>query len=141
MIELFRASVRIIARHDYSEEQVLAWAPDVIDPVAWDAKYRDRQAWVVVVDGGLAGFADLEPDGHLDMMYVDPHRQGCGVGTALLHRVERGARALDLRHLYTEASITARPFFERRGFDLVTPQTVHVRGQDLINFRMRKELR
>jgi putative acetyltransferase len=33
LIQLFRDSVRSIARRDYSERQVLAWAPDFIDPV------------------------------------------------------------------------------------------------------------
>lgn len=31
LIDLFRATVRMIARRDYTEAQVLAWAPDHID--------------------------------------------------------------------------------------------------------------
>ncbi len=87
-----------------------------------------------------AGFSDLEADGHLDMMFVDPRFQGRGVATALLERVEAEARSLSLSRIFTEASITARPFFERRGFRLIAPQTVELRGQRLVNFRMEKGL-
>jgi putative acetyltransferase len=31
-------------------------------------------------------------------------------------------------HVFTEASITGRPFFERRGFIVVGPQMVEKRG-------------
>ena len=40
----------------------------------------------------------------------------------------------------THASITARPFFEARGYRVVRPQQVERRGQVLTNFVMEKEL-
>ncbi|MBF0306399.1 MAG: GNAT family N-acetyltransferase [Alphaproteobacteria bacterium] len=134
MIALFRQSVRVVARSDYTAAQTLAWAPDDIDADAWAARLSTRWCWVAEIGGALAGFAELEPDGHLDMMYVHPAHQGRGVATALLGHAE----AIGLARLYTEASITARPFFERRGFRLVAAQTVVRRGQELVNFRMEK---
>ncbi len=47
---------------------------------------------------------------------------------------------IETRRLHTEASITARPFFERCGFLLVAEQTVALRGQQFVNFRMEKPL-
>ncbi len=38
----------------------------------------------------------------------------------------------------TEASITAKPFFESQGFLVVKQQEVERRGQKLINFAMEK---
>jgi len=140
MIDLFRASVRMVARRDYTHEQVMAWAPDEIDRRSWAARYTSRRAWVAEIDSHVAGFSDLEPDGHLDMMYAHPAYQGRGVATALLEQFEGAARGLGLARLYTEASITARPFFERRGFQLVTAQIVSKRGQDFMNYRMEKHL-
>src|SRR6185312_12083990 len=88
----------------------------------------------------IAGFIELEGASHLDMLYVHPAVQRRGVATALLGELESAARELGARRLQTEASITARPFFERRGFLLVAEQTVALRGQRLINFRMEKPL-
>jgi putative acetyltransferase len=140
LIDLFRASVRRVAIRDYSEDQVRAWAPDVVDREAWAARRASRPTWVVEIDGAIAGFSDLEPDGHLDNMFVHPDHQGRGVASALLAAVEAEAARLGLGRLFTEASITARPFFERKGFTVIRPQTVSVRGQDFVNYRMEKRL-
>ena len=67
-----------------------------MDPGAWARKRRSRPTWVAEVDGEAAGFADLEENGHLDMMFVDPRFQRLGVATALLDGVLAQARALGL---------------------------------------------
>jgi putative acetyltransferase len=139
IIEIFRSSVRIIARRDYTQDQVLAWAPDDINIAGWRG-YATRRAFLAEDERGPVGFADLEADGHVDMMYVHPRCQGKGVASALLSHLELIARGLGIRELYTEASITARLFFERRGFQLVEQQVVSTRGQNFINFRMKKLL-
>jgi putative acetyltransferase len=71
-------------------------------------------------------------------MYVHPDFKGRGVANALMAKVEEAAAEQKLGRLYTEASITAKPFFEKKGFRVIAPQTVHVRGQDLVNYRMEK---
>ena len=141
VIEVFRASVRMAAGRDYSHEQVIAWAPDDIDPVVWAKRYDTRQTWVADAEGTLAGFIELQSDGHLDMLYVHPVHQRQGIASALLQQVETAARDLGVERLYTEASITARPFFERRGFRLIARQTVVRGAQPFVNFRMDKALR
>ncbi len=140
IVELLRASVRRIARRDYSEEQVRAWAPDEVDWEARARRHASRPTWVAEIGGRVAGFADLEPDGHLDFLYVHPEHQRTGVARALLQTVEAAARDLRLSRLFAEVSITARPFFEAMGFRLVAEQTVRVRGEALTNFRMEKSL-
>ena len=140
VIEVFRASVRKVARRDYTLEQVIAWAPDEIDSATWAKRYETRQGWVAEVGSKVVGFAELEGRDHLDMIYVHPAHQGQGAATALLTHLERAAHGLGARRLRTEASITARPFFEHRGFRLVAEQTVAVRGQSFINYRMEKPL-
>ena len=138
LIDIFRSSVRVVARRDYTQAQVIAWAPDVIDGSAWMARYTTRRAFVAEIDGMQVGFTDLEPDGHVDMMYVHAQHQGKGIASALLSHLESVARGLGIQELYTEASVTARLFFERRGFQLVAQQVVSTRGQNFTNYRMWK---
>jgi putative acetyltransferase len=92
------------------------------------------------MEGRIAGFSDLEPDGHIDMLYVHPDFQRRGVARALLQHVEQIARAMGLRRLYTEASLTARSAFEAMGFRVIVPQTVSVHGESMTNYRMEKRL-
>ena len=74
------------------------------------------------------------------MLFVDPACQRRGVASALLDTVENAARVQRLAVLDTDASITARPFFEKHGFQVVRSQEVALRGQRLTNFRMEKRL-
>ena len=140
LTRLFRDSVRRIAAQDYTASQLRAWAPDVIDEGKFGQRCESKATWVAEVEGRLAGFSDLEPDGHIDMLYVHPDFQRRGVARALLQHVEETARTMDLRRLYTEASITARPAFETMGFRVIVPQTVTLRGESMINYRMEKRL-
>ena len=64
-----------------------------------------------------------------------------GIDSALLAGLEESAAGLGCRRIYTEASITTRPFFERWGYQVVKPQEKPLRGQVFINFVMEKILR
>jgi putative acetyltransferase len=141
LVTLFRASVRITARHDYADSQVQAWAPDLIDRESFARRCAAKSTWIAECEHCIAGFSDIESDGHIDMLYVHPDFQRRGVARALLNHIESVARAGGLERLYTEASITARPFFEAAGFQVLAAQTVTVRGQPMTNYRMETWLR
>lgn len=138
LINVFARAIRESAIRDYSPAQVEAWS--AVDRAnAWSA-VGDRLIWVAVAGASVVGFTDLEPSGHLDHMYVHPEHEGRGIASALLTCLEAAARRKDLVRLFTEASITARPFFERRGFKVLTAQVVEFRGEKFKNYRMEKLL-
>jgi putative acetyltransferase len=140
IVRLFYGTVRSVNRADYSDEQVQAWAPCVPEPDEWHSRMAGRRSLVAEEAGEVVGFAELEDDGHLDMLYARQDAVGRGVGRRLYRAVEREAQAQGLRRVFTEASITARPFFERLGFRVVREQTVRRRGVPLTNFVMQKPL-
>lgn len=140
LIALFRRSVHELAI-EYSAEQRSAWAPDQIDEDLWTAKRVSKPTWVAVFDRTLAGFVDLEPDGHIDMLYVHPIYCSRGVGTGLLRTVQSVADTMGLVRLHSEVSLTARGLFEMFGFEVVAEQEVHVRGVSMRNLRMERMLR
>ncbi len=76
IIDIFRSSVRMVARRDYTQAQVVAWGPNVIHSGIWEARYATNRALLAEIGRSPVGFADREPDGHLDMMYVHPRCQG-----------------------------------------------------------------
>jgi putative acetyltransferase len=139
VIEVFQRAVREVASQDYTPAQIAAWA--TVDRAEWEPWRLTRPTWVAEIGGRIAGFTDLEADGHLDMMFVHPDFQGRGVATALLATLEAEAKERKLDRIYAESSITARPFFERRGFRVVRPDTVGSRGEEFLIYRMDKRLR
>jgi putative acetyltransferase len=138
VINIFVRAIRESAIRDYSPAQTEAWSG--VDRIAGWSDVGDRFTWVAVVDELVVGFTDLERSGHLDRMYVHPEHEGRGIASALLTCLEAAARHQGLTRLFTEASITARPFFERRGFKVLTAQVVEYRGEKFTNFRMEKLL-
>ena len=137
---LFYETVRTVNLGDYTPEQVRAWAPEIPDPAAWHERMAGRHTLVADEGGEVVGFAELEEDGHLDMLYCCADVVGRGVGSLIYAAVEERARGLDLGRISTEASITARPFFERRGFAVLRRNTVWREGTALTNFSMQKAL-
>jgi putative acetyltransferase len=58
----------------------------------------------------------------------------------MIEVIQSYARSMYLKRLYVEASITAKPFFEKRGFQLMEKQTVVLRGVEFINYKMKFSL-
>ena len=132
-----------LRRQDYSDAQLNAWAPKDLDDAGradW-ATARAAARTVVAVDNReVVGFSDLVDGTLLDMLYVEPRYAGRGVGSALISTIVRLARAGGASVLETDASLTARPVFERYGFAVVTQQTPYVRDVAMTNCKMRLNL-
>jgi GNAT superfamily N-acetyltransferase len=141
IVRIFYETIHTVNARDYTARQVEAWAPAVPDADAWATRKFPTRTTIVADDNGtIAGFGELEPDGHIDCFYCHHRYQRQGVGSAILARLEEQARTLGLARLFAEVSITARAFFEARGFSVVRPQTVVCRGVAMTNFVMEKHL-
>lgn len=138
--QLFHDTIRAVNLGDYTKEQIKAWAPDDIHFRDWEAKCSSKYTLVAENDGKIAGFAELDDDGHIDCFYCHKDFQGQGVGRILYRGIEKEARKHCLERLYVEVSITAKPFFLKMGFSVVTKQTVETHGVEFINFLMEKYL-
>jgi putative acetyltransferase len=138
--ELFRRSVREVASRDYRPAQIEAWVKAPGEHAAWAERMRDRVVYVAEDQGQSIGFIQYDPPDHIDMTYVHPEYQRRGVASALLAALEANAQRRGVTLLNVEASITSRPFFAARGYEVITPQIVTARGEDFLNYRMAKTL-
>ena len=131
---LFYQTVHTVNRKDYTEKQLDAWAPKDIHLGAWDRSLQAHHTLVAIKDSCIVGFGDMDSTGYLDRLYVHKDHQGMGIATALCDRLEASAAG----PLVTHASITARPFFEKRGYQVLRAQQVERRGILLTNYIMEK---
>ena len=138
--QLFHETVRAVNSRDYSNSQVSAWAPDDIHFKNWVEECSSCFTYVADDDGVIAGFGELEPNGHINCFFCHKDYQRCGVGSQLYRALETRALELSLHRLFVEASITARPFFQHVGFTVVKKQEVTKRGEAFINYVMEKFL-
>lgn len=141
VLEVFYRAVHELCRGEYTATQRAAWAPAAPDQVRWASSLGGHRAIVAERDGKTAGFSDWYTQdgvGQLDRLYVHPAHIRRGVASALLGEMERQAAAADLKRLEVAVSLTARPFFLRRGYVPVREQTVVRQGVELRNTVMEK---
>lgn len=138
IIELFYNTVRQINVRDYTLAQVKAWAPENIDRQKWKQRLSSLITFVVEDDAKIVGFSELGQDGHINCFYAHKDYQAKGVGKLMLARIELEAKNLALNRLYAEVSITAKSFFEKKGFKIVNPQVVEYQETAFINYVMEK---
>ena len=96
-------------------------------------------------EGKIIGFGDMDRSGYLDRLYVHKDFQGRGIASAICDTLEsvveenqKEAGDTAKNCFITHASITARPFFEKRGYRVIREQLVERRGEKLKNFVMEK---
>lgn len=113
---IFHRAVRETAPVHHSPAQVAAWAADGGVLEAWGDARAATSTTLAVVDARVVGFTDLDDDGYIHMLFVDPDFGRQGIASALLAAVVARARERGLPTLTTFASLTSRPVFERQGF-------------------------
>ncbi len=135
VLNLFYDTVHSVNAADYTKEQLDVWAPVNADAEKWTRSFALSYAVTAWVDGVLAGFGDITEAGYLDRLYVGKDFQRQGVGSALCDALEN---AFPVTEITVHASVTALPFFEERGYRIITRQQVERKGVTLENCVMKK---
>lgn len=137
--ELFYNTIHTVNRKHYTKEQLNAWATGRIDLSKWNRSFQEHYSIVAVEKGIIVGFGDMDTGnademGYLDRLYVHKDYQRRGIASALCERLEQSVQG----KIITHASMTAKPFFEKRGYCVVRMQQVERQGTALVNYVMEK---
>ncbi len=133
--ELFYNTVHIVNAKDYTKEQLNVWAAGKMDLEQWNQSLQEHYSIVAVDSEAIAGFGDIDKNGYLDRLFVRADYQRKGVGTAICNQLEQAVQG----NITAHASITAKPFFEKRGYKIIKKQQVERQGILLTNYVMIKE--
>lgn len=135
LARLFYDTVHTVNAKDYTQEQLDAWATNRVNLEEWNESFQAHYTVVAEMDGKIVGFGDMDEVGYLDRLYVHKDYQRQGVATAICDALEQNTKAAEFT---THASITAKPFFEKRGYTVRREQQVERRGVWLTNYVMKK---
>ena len=116
MAKLFYDTVHCVNCKDYTPKQLNVWATGEVDIAKWNNSFLAHESFVAVEENKIVGFGDIDHTGYLDRLYVHKDRQGKGIATALCEKLEN---TVCTQKIVTHASITAKPFFEKRGYAVV----------------------
>ena len=138
--EIRFAAIEELTGEDYDEAQRRAWASSADDDAEVARSLEKGLTLVALTGGGPVGFISLQDGGLIDQLYVHPAVARTGVASALVDAIEKLAAARGVATLVTEASDTAKPLFEKRGFAAESRNTIEIEGEYLGNTRMTKAL-
>lgn len=135
LAELFYNTVHKVNSKDYTKEQLDVWATGTVDLKKWDMSFQEHCCIVAIHNEIIIGFGDIDKTGYLDHLFVHADYQRKGVASAICDKLEQAVQG----NIVTHASITAKPFFEKRGYKVVREQQVKRQEVFLTNFVMIKE--
>lgn len=139
LVAIFQDSIDTLTEEDYDEGQRAAWAAMAEEPSFLEG-LAAALTLVATVGGSPVGFVSMEATGTIAQIYVHPALARQGVGSLLYDAIAKLADARRISRLTVDASDTAKPFFEAKGFAAQHRQTVQ-RGDIWIGeTRMTKDL-
>ena len=138
--EIYFEATRRSNSRDYTSEQVERWIAKHDDLAEWTSRLAGTKPFVAVIDGRPIAFGELEPNGHIGFFYCHPDWEGRGAGSELMLAITAEALKLGLKTLHTEVSVTAEPFFTKKGFQTVEVNSPIICGAPAKQFIMRKDI-
>lgn len=138
---LFHETVHRVNAADYTPLQLQAWSPRLRPEAFWRRRFRKHQVFVAIAGDSLVGFVELGDDGYIEAFFVHHGYQHQGVGRQLMQALFQVARAQGTARLHADVSVTARPFFQQMGFQLVRRTKRFYRNQVFRQYRMARSLR
>lgn len=138
--KLFQNTVLAINRRDYSQAEVEDWA-SCGDDLSNIEDMIKTHYFIVAINqqSEIVGFSSITPQGYLHSMFVHKDFQGEGIATMLLNEIEQYAITNGIIRITSEVSLTARPFFEKRGYIVEEEQKRKANQLSLTNFWMAKQ--
>ncbi|MDB5535637.1 MAG: family N-acetyltransferase [Devosia sp.] len=126
------------ADHGGDPRAIAAWTANKgLDGVAAMLANPGLQIYVAERDSVIVAVGAVITDGHVGLNYVTPVARFSGISTAMLARLEIALVALGHSEGRLEATLTARRFYESRGWQTDGPQA----GGRVVNgYPMRKTL-
>lgn len=140
MQKMFVDTITTICKNDYSPEQIKVWTSSSENTQRWTDKLTSQYFLVADLDNKIVGYASLENSNYLDILYVHKDHQRKGIADKLYAEIEKEAIKRKTTILNSDVSKTARPFFEKKGFKTIAPQTNIIKDVEIINYKMTKTL-
>lgn len=142
IVKLFYNTIHSVNAKDYNKRQLEVWAPEIIEINLkdWNKSLSEHYTIIVEDNNKILGFGDIDHNGYLDRLFVHKNFQGQGITSKICNELEQYTKHRGITILTTEASITAKHFFEKRGYKVIKEQQVERKGGVLTNYLMEKNL-
>lgn len=139
--KLYKNTVLTVNRKDYTSEEVEDWTSCCDNIENWH-QLLDEQHYVLAENekGIMLGFGSINDSGYMHTLFVHADFQHQGIATLLYQYLEMYAKEKGAKRISSEVSITAKPFFEKQGFQVDEEQKRKANKLYLSNYKMSKRI-
>ncbi len=137
---LFYNTVTSVGIKAYTKAEIRIWTRHFSDTAYWESKFIHNNFYVAALHAEIVGFISLSNTGYIDNIYVSHKYQRKGIANLLYTRIEAVAKEYNFKELTTDISHLAKPFFEKKGFEILKENHHKIDGETLVNFSAKKVL-
>jgi putative acetyltransferase len=146
IIDTHELSIREICSHDYTPEQIQAWANFRLRPEVWCQKIDRDFMWVADCNGeslGFGHFAIMDNEvGEVLGLYLTSQITGKGIAKKIFLEILEVAIKHHLKFIELYSTITAKGFYESLGFkQSAGDTTIDINGMAIPCYPMKLELK
>ena len=137
---LYQSTIDAACGNDYTAEQREVWKSGILDKKRWTDAIQNQYFFIAEIKSTTVGFGSLKNGKYIDFLYVSKNHLRKGIANLIYMQLEKVALNEQKLELISDVSITAKPFFESKGFIIQQKNRVVKDGVELLNFRMTKDL-
>lgn len=141
MQELYVNTIRFVCQKEYNPQQIDVWISGINNTDRWIEVIRTQFVLLALIENKIVGYGTLKEANYIDFFYIHKDFQRQGIAAAILTRLEFEAQKRNSKTITSDISITAKPFFEKKGFIAKAEQKNIKEGVELINYKMEKNLK
>lgn len=140
MKELFVQTIRSVCKNDYNSAQIEAWVSGAKITQRWIDVVENQLVLLAIIQEKIVGFGTLKDNNYIDFFFIHKDFQRQGIANKIFTKLELEAKKHHSKIITSDVSITAKPFFEKKGFVVKSEQKNMIKSIEIINYKMEKEL-
>jgi len=135
-----RRSIIELCSKDYSKEQIKSYSNVNYSKEVWNESVTKDFHEIVITNGKVEGFCHSRikenGDGEILGLYLTQTVSNKGIGRELVQRAIIKLIDVNIKKITLTANKTAKEFYVKMGFNLITESEIKIRGVILECFRM-----
>jgi putative acetyltransferase len=141
MQELYIDTIKTVCQKDYNPAQIEVWISGVSNTERWVEVINTQFVLLAIIEDKIVGYGTLKNGNYIDFFYIHKEYQRQGIANKILNKLVLEAKKLHSKTITADVSITAKSFFEKKGFIVKAEQRNVRSGVELINYKMEKRLK
>ncbi len=134
--QLFKETILKIYQKEYSFEERIVWSQALDTTDKWENFIKNEYFIVAESNHKIIGFSSLRNRDYLNLLYIHHNYNRKGVASALYQNIKSKSINFGVDKLTADVSKTAKPFFEKMGFEVLKENHHKIEKEVLINYTM-----